>query len=396
MPTITAQITDAAIRRHAGDQDVEQIRDPRHPIRFRYLASRERGSWYLIQNRNGKTTREKIGGWPQLPAKKILDSLPDIIAARTVKPDAPAVVAEFDTLGELFTWYENRTSNARDLSDDRRANVSSAIKRHLIPLLGGLQLDQVTRAQVDERFYQVQQARYKPSTVQSQYKVAKAATAAALRLGKIQADPFLAIRWTCFSTARIPAKAGKLRPHQVADLFDAVNQAPINAAVLVAVMLAHGTRIGETRRAYWSQIEADAWFIPGANTKTGTDHLLPITEPVRQLLTAYRKHAPGAALFAASDKRHLDPSEASAQVRLVSKRNWTAHDLRKLARTRWMDQGTDYLVGEMLLNHALSRIDSAYIHTHAETQKRRALEIYHAWLMDNGLAQLIERLEGGA
>ena len=52
--------------------------------------------------------------------------------------------------------------------------------------------------------------------------------------------------------------------------------------MLALMMLAHGTRIGETRMARWSEISLAAaeWFIPAGNTKTRTEHRLPLTGTV--------------------------------------------------------------------------------------------------------------------
>ncbi len=67
-------------------------------------------------------------------------------------------------------------------------------------------------------------------------------------------------------------------------------------------------------------------------------------------------------------------------VRSVSLGEWTAHDLRKLARTCWADLGVDYMVAEQLLNHSMTKLDQAYIHTYMENQKRSAIELWHGHL----------------
>jgi hypothetical protein len=53
-----------------------------------------------------------------------------------------------------------------------------------------------------------------------------------------------------------------------------------------------------------------------------------------------------------------------------------------------MDLGIDYLVGEMLVNHALKNMDATYIHTTAETLKRQALEKWHQRLDEYGLSAI--------
>ena len=72
----------------------------------------------------------------------------------------------------------------------------------------------------------------------------------------------------------------------------------------------------------------------------------------------------------------------------LAKGEWSSHDLRKVARTAWTDLGVDYMVGELLLNHAMKDLDATYIHTTAESLKRHALETWHQQLDNLGLMAL--------
>ncbi|MGL6013876.1 MAG: tyrosine-type recombinase/integrase, partial [Shewanella oncorhynchi] len=77
----------------------------------------------------------------------------------------------------------------------------------------------------------------------------------------------------------------------------------------------------------------------------------------------------------------LDESGANSLVKQVSGGEWTAHDLRKLARSCWADLGIDYMVAEQMLNHSMTKLDQAYIHTYLADQKRAAIELWHSHLM---------------
>lgn len=72
----------------------------------------------------------------------------------------------------------------------------------------------------------------------------------------------------------------------------------------------------------------------------------------------------------------------------LAKGEWSSHDLRKVARTAWTDLGVDYMVGELLLNHAMKDLDATYIHTTAEGLKRQALEAWHKHLDGQGFAAI--------
>jgi integrase len=169
------------------------------------------------------------------------------------------------------------------------------------------------------------------------------------------------------------------------------------------MMLCHGTRISETRLAKWSNVdlaEGGEWFIPAEDAKTKADHRLPITRQVRQLLTAYRARQvaagySGAYLFPRGDGHPLSEKQGQQVFERLTGGEWTSHDLRKIARSLWADLGVDYLIGELLLNHALDDLDTAYIHTHAKALKRDALERWHCWLEARGLSFFATETEPG-
>ncbi|MNG01832.1 hypothetical protein D3C84_848280 [compost metagenome] len=90
----------------------------------------------------------------------------------------------------------------------------------------------------------------------------------------------------------------------------------------------------------------------------------------------------------------MSKGQASAVFTGLGKGEWSSHDLRKLARTGWADLGIDFLIGEMLINHAMGHNVQAYIHTTVEERKRAALELWHAHLDGKGFS-LIHGLKDG-
>lgn len=135
--------------------------------------------------------------------------------------------------------------------------------------------------------------------------------------------------------------------------------------------------------------------LPGAavNTKTKKAHTLPLTEQACAFLNRYRVSQAtsgydGAYLFPGAHGQPLSETPAQMFFATLAGDEWTSHDLRKTARTAWADLGVDYLIGELLLNHALKALDVTYIQTTAEAQKRQALERWHAWLDERGFAAL--------
>jgi integrase len=178
------------------------------------------------------------------------------------------------------------------------------------------------------------------------------------------------------------------------ELADRIERAPLES-MLALMMLCHGTRLGETRQARWKNINLTTrlWFIPAADTKTKAEHTLPLTDQACALIERHRAIQQAAGyqgpfLFPGRSGAAISATNASTLFADLAKGNWSSHDLRKVARTAWADLGVDYMVGEMLLNHAMKDLDATYIHTTAEGMKRKALEMWHEHLDRHGFIAL--------
>lgn len=384
----TLVLSEKLIRQHAADPGVSELKDSRHPLILRFHASRERASWFVVVHESGKAKWKKAGTWPHDKLAEVVDNLSSTRAKIRV---GESVADEWETVGELLDWYRVRCQNDRNLSKQRKAGIRSAINKHLIPMIGEAQLAELSASLLDRDLMWPLQAEYALSTVRMILALLKVATKQAYRLKKISRDYCAGVTFRDFSQATIAPKDSRLRADHVPGLIGRLPDAFPMTRMLVLMMLCHGTRLGETRKARWVNINlADrVWHIPAEDTKTKTQHELPLTDIVVNLLVQYRECSPGAFLFPASVARSwLDASSASEWIRDHSQGEWTSHDLRKLARTVWADLGVEYMVGEMLLNHALSKMDKTYIHTLVKAQSRESLQRYHVWLNEQGLGLL--------
>lgn len=402
--TLQVQLSDAAIKKHATDLDVAELKDPRHPLRFRYRHDRARGSWFVIRYAKGAKWK-KAGNWPDLSAKAMLDGLPKVHARLLADPLAAATVDAWDTVAQVLDWYAERVKSDRHLSGERKSTKLSAIRRHLLPRLGAVRLVDLNKSALDALLYVPLQAEYSLAHVKGVFGVLKVAFRRARRLDLIATDPIAGVTFGDFSKVKIKPKGARLRHVAVAELLaawaDQFQQAALDVAFAV-LMLAHGTRISETRLAKWHNVNllAGEWFIPARDTKGKRDHVLPLTPQAVAFLTRYRewqkgKGYTGAYLFPSSTRsgQPLARGKAFDIFQRLGVGEWTSHDLRKLARTRWAEIGIDSLVGKLLLNHALGDLDSTYVQTHGEALKRDALTRWHAWLDGQGFAALHDKTE---
>lgn len=387
--TLSVKISDALIKRYAVDPSVGTLRDTRHPeLRFRFKVG-ARGSWFLVSYAKGKTRWTKLGNYPAVDSKLMIRRLPDLLGMFSLNANSEnIVVSEWETVAGLLKWYLKRVMSDRNLSKKRKTTVKSVINLHLLPRLGDVLLDDLNHAVLDKKLIWPLQSDYALSTVRLILAVLKVASKQAATLSLIKSDPTVGLKFGDFVSAKIQPKGGALRSDAIPSLNERFKCHSTMDCCFVLLILLHGTRIGETRMAKWEHIDlvGKTWFIPALNTKTRVEHRLPLSDYAVGILRHFRLHSPGEFLF--SNGTHsvcLNPVAANNLIKNFSQGKWSAHDLRKLARTCWMDLGIDYMVGEMLLNHALTKLDKTYIHTHAEEQLRNALDRYHAWLVTQGL-----------
>lgn len=393
--TLTVTLSDAEIRRHAAG-DASQLRDTRYrELRFRYSTTdRTRGAWHVVfRQRWGKA-----GNYPGINTKTMLATLPAILARRAADASAKSTTTGWKTVGEVLVWYRDRMNRDRGLSAKRKASVRSALDRHLLPCLGDQRLGAINKQLIDQQLMWPLQERYALSFVRSVYGVLAVAFRQALRLELLAANPLAALKFTDFVRTRIRPKPARLRGDDVPGLLGRLAErfeVEPAGSMLALMMLCHGSRLGETRLARWRHLNLDAghWFIPAGDTKTKAEHTLPLTAQACALLRRYQRLQTaqgyaGPLLFPGSHGAPLSPSKASTLFTDLAQGAWSSHDLRKLARTAWTDLGVDYMVGELLLNHAMKDLDATYIHTTAEALKRRALEAWHQQLDQHGFTVL--------
>ncbi|WP_180944035.1 tyrosine-type recombinase/integrase [Vibrio parahaemolyticus] len=386
MATLQLKISDSAIKRVLDDNAITQINAVGEPFVLRIHKNRQTASWYLVSYKNGKTKRTKLANWPDLTTKQVLAQKQALIG-KLAEGDT-ANIDDWQQVGDLLTWYRDRALSDRSLSKKRKENIKWSINSHLIPCLGNEQISDMIESVIDNELVWPLQSRYALGTVRQHFALLKRAFKQARKLKKLALDPIAGMVFSDFIDAAIKTKPGKLKAKDIPAVLAAIKDAKPFHQTFVVLMLAHGTRIGETRQLRWDHIdiEGERLCIPAPLTKTRTELTIPLTpwlfawleqHKLYQGMWGYR----GPYLFPAPNQRGaITEQMANDWVKAVSGGNWTAHDLRKCARSCWADLGVDYMVAEQLLNHALSKLDQAYIHTYVEQQKRSALTTWHGEL----------------
>lgn len=389
--TLNEPISDALIKRTQSSDRIQRIKDSRHPIELRFHKSRESGSWYLVKYVDNKAIWRKVGNWPTISSRALVQNLPDLLIAAFNQPGA-VLMDQFANTEQLLDWYLARFEKNRALSIERKTTVRSAIIKHLKSSIGHIELFEISKPKLDQLLIWPLQERYELSYVKSIFSILKQAFKQAASLGMIQSDPVAAFQFSNFIKKQLKIKPGKLRADQIDDLLTRLPSVPMPLQTRIQILLAYGTRIGETRKIKWVDIDwsSHTLILPAQNTKSKREHRLPLSIQMIQILSNYKvwqgvNRIKTVYVFPGTTRGLcVSARDASQSMHLVSDGEWTAHDLRKLARTCWADLGIDYMVGEVLLNHQLSKLDRTYIHTFVEEQTKLAINKYHEYLDKHG------------
>ena len=386
--TISLKISDAQIKKHLRDPRVRQLKDERCSLYLKFNKARTGGTWVLMEYKNGSQFGHRIGKYPATQAKHIMElvSITSLKMARGEETGGDT----FRFTSDLLDWYLEREQRNRTVKAARLANVKSMIEKHLVPAFLEVPVQRVDHDLIDKKLIQpVLDAGYSVSYLSAMFTVFKSAYTNARRLKKIGSNPMAELNFCDFIHKPRTVKGCRLSVDAVQGVLQGLDEQKPPVRMLIMMMLCHGSRVGETRKARWSNISLirKQWFIPKEDTKADREVTYPLTDHMVELLRSYRAWQTGLGyegdcLFPVSrwTNKPAYSGMASEWVRKVSQRAWSAHDLRKIARTIWADLGIDYLVSEMLLNHAKGKLDKAYIHTPIELQKQQALQTYHEWL----------------
>lgn len=389
MSTKVMAISNSAIKLNKGSVTVTLLRDPKTSLYFHYgKVNRDKGVFYARIYKNGEDKKVRIGKYPEISAQRAHQAIPKI----HLKDDYFAH-NELRTMEELCEWYINRTKSNKQIKTKTAKQTVSLITNHIKPYLAHLVIDEINEGQVDQYWFTPIQSMLALSTIALAVVTLNAMFTWATKLKLLSKNPVDKLSIANFTHKRPATKVGRLTDVKLKQCLKRLNEFPMQSQLLLVMLLLHGTRIGETTNARWDAFDFNTalWRIPASDTKTKKPHVLPLSPIAIEWLKAYRRYQyrnnRSKYLFPQKSNKRK-PQSANVSSRLISsigKGEWTAHDIRKYARSNWLENGVDYLIGELLLNHSLSKLDQSYIQTTAMNLCREALVQWGDSLVELGL-----------
>jgi integrase len=220
----------------------------------------------------------------------------------------------------------------------------------------------------------------------------RAAFAWAMQRGTVATNPF-----TQLPVAKsIETRERVLSDGELAGVWRAASDSVFPYGAIVRLLILTGQRRGEIAGMTWGEITGDlaTWTIPGARTKNGVPHIVPLGEPVRDLLRRLLPQDAEAARRAMEERRSeaklVLPGERATAFSGWSKckarldaasgvSNWRLHDIRRTVATGLQRLGVRLEVTEAVLNHvsgSRAGIVGVYQRHDWALEKRAALD---AW-----------------
>jgi integrase len=358
---------------------------------FGFRCREGRCSWvfqYSIGSGSTRTSpRMKLGNYPALPLKQAR-ALAEKLHAKVVDGQHPAAARKIkraentDTLGRLVARYLDFQKT--ELRPASYAEATRYLDRYAAPL-HGLPLAAVDNKRITKLLGEV--AEDKGSVTSNRLRTSVMGCFSwAMKNGHHDHNPVI-------GTA---ARKEKTRDRVLADteikaLWN--HLADDDFGDIVRLLLLTGQRASEIGDLHWSEVDLDHGLIslPGARTKNGRPHEIPMSALVREILQSRPRSdgrklvfGSGAGGFAGWGKSRERVDRAIATSRGEALAHWTIHDLRRTTATGMANLGEMPHVIEAVLNHVSGqRAGVAGIYNRAlyKTEKAQALAKWAAHVL---------------
>ena len=343
--------------------------------------------WRLSFRWEGKEQTISWGPYPKISLaearakrdeakRQLRDGLNPMATAATTKPSTPT----FSKCAELY-W-----AGRKDCTPKYIHNATRALDAYLMPALGDLSIDSITRADLLTELKRVDDAG-KHVYVRKIRLWADAVFEWARANGHCQHNPAAEIdpRRT-FSTTKVEHFAA-LEPSEMPQLFDRLAfEDPQQQSVLALRMLAYTwVRTAELRQMRWHEIEGDTWRIPAGKMKRSRDHVIPLSRQALELIEVMRQRARGSDYVFRGESRNDTPISENAILyllyRIGFKGRMTGHGFRSVASTWANEAGYEPDHIEFQLAHSEeNKTRSAYNRARYLKQRRQMLQDWADWL----------------
>jgi integrase len=369
-------LTDASVQRFKiPAQGQTEIFDLGYPGLALRIGNGGAKSFILFYRHNGRLTRRTIGRWPQV-------SLAD--AREAWRKTREAVARGDNPVSPGSRLFEHAVEDwlRRDVATRNKAlsayQVTRMVERDLLPAWRGRPVSSITKSDVIALFDGVHDRA--PVKARRLYASTSRMFKWLTGRGTISVNPMLGVEK--LGTDR--ARERVLSDEELASVWRATSGTDPYWQALRLLILT-GARREEIGRLKWSEIQGDTVYLSGARTKNGEPHLIPLSDPARELLRNLPRIAGEYVFTITGDKPLGNWSRAKERLDAACGVNgWRVHDIRRTVATGMQKLGVGLQTVETLLGHTSgSRAGIVKIYqTHDYLKERReAVALWGAHVM---------------
>lgn len=343
------------------------------------ISPKNKKTWFIMyKTEAGKIKRFTLGTYPKMSLKDARKNANDTMGRihegldpMQDKRDRRAA----PTVTDLWNKYqESLTRKARKKVASTEYEEKRRWEKIISPALGDLKVADVAPMHISNLLNKV--AENAPISANRLHTLLRVMFKVALANGWIHIHP---MQWLDKPGGTEPARKRFLTDDEIKTLWPHIEKLRPNPRDILKLGLLTAQRPGEIHSMKWEDIDfaKGVWTI--SDTKTGNDHLLPLSPQVKQILEK-RKNGVGYTKkqlwmkdseFVFPSNYNVNKGAASGHAKSTkdarkklqnnsSVTEWTAHDLRRTARTIMSRLKIKHHIRERVLNHAQSGIQGVY------------------------------------
>jgi integrase len=276
---------------------------------------------------------------------------------------------------------------------NRSTTTQRLLKTYVVPRWGSRRIQDVSRRDVRALLDDIVDAG-KPIAANRVFSAVRKFFNWALERDIIDASPCAGVKPP--SPAR--SRDRILDDDELRNVWRAANQLGYPFGALVKLLTLTAARRDEVRTMRWSEIDAEGriWTLPGARTKNGKVHVIPLSEAALDVLANVPRINDSDFVFTTSGEvpwRDCTKAKRKLDALLPADMpGWVLHDLRRTAASGMARLGVSLPVIEKVLNHSsgsFAGVAGIYQRYDFAAEKQRALETWGRHVLALGAPNVV-------
>ena len=360
------------------------------------VSPQNKRTWFVMYKTDaGNIKRFTIGTYPDTSLKEARKGASDVMSKvhggndpmgeKLSRRDAPR-------MSDLWKAYQEALSRK---SKDKAPSTLYEERRRwntvISPVIGNMKVEDVTPGEISSLLDKI--AKNAPVSANRLYTLLRVMFKVGLGKGWITIHP---MQWLEKPGGSEPPRKRVLTDDELRTLWPFFDQVRPNMRDALKIGLLTAQRPGEILSMRWEDVDMDQAIWKQENTKNGSINLVPLSPQVMDILVARKSNNQSESkwVFPSSynrtrgvgptDGRTISTKEARKKLKQLSGvPDWTAHDLRRTARTLMSRLNIQQHIRERVLNHIQGGVVGVYDQHDYLHEKKDAL---------NKLAEEIDRI----